>query len=351
MAIFEFDDGGLTSGFGTTTSINFTDSGVNFTVSTTANPGGNAFPGYSPSATLGGDVGALSLLDDVGGGVFTMSFTDGGGNAFMQGITMTAFEVRGTNSVTITFVNTANPALNEVVMLAPGTGGGITASAPAYYNEIRFNITGDGSSFEGIRLTDMSGTMVCYLAGTAIATPAGEVAVEDLTPGDRVLTADGREVAVQWLGIQPVAPRFADPQKVNPICIKAGAIAENVPARDLFVSPDHAVEISGVLYNANALVNGRTIFQQRRMPMDGFTYYHVETEAHEVLLAEGCPAESYLDIPDRSLFANGAERIDGPIIQEMALPRVSSARLVPAELRDRLKDRELELTSRLVVAA
>ncbi|KMW57739.1 hypothetical protein AIOL_002706 [Candidatus Rhodobacter oscarellae] len=51
-----------------------------------------------------------------------------------------------------------------------------------------------------------------------------------------------------------------------------------VPSRDLYVSPDHAVEIDGVLINAMALDNGTTITQVAKMPLDGFTYYHVETE-------------------------------------------------------------------------
>ena len=127
------------------------------------------------------------------------------------------------------------------------------------------------------------------------------------------------------------------PAKINPICISASAIAEGVPACDLFVSPDHAIEIDGMLINASALVNGSTVYQVAKMPLDGFTYYHVETDAHEVILAEGCPAESYLDVPDRSAFINGEERSHVAPIQEMDLPRVSSKRLVPAKIAARLK--------------
>ncbi|MCP3969291.1 MAG: hypothetical protein GY717_03035, partial [Rhodobacteraceae bacterium] len=86
-------------------------------------------------------------------------------------------------------------------------------------------------------------------------------------------------------------------------------------------------------------VNGTSIHQVSDMPLDGFTYYHVETETHELILAEGCAAESYLDIPDRSSFVNGAERADAPVIEEMDLPRISSSRLVPAAILGRLAGR------------
>ncbi|MCP3972469.1 MAG: hypothetical protein GY717_19540, partial [Rhodobacteraceae bacterium] len=86
-------------------------------------------------------------------------------------------------------------------------------------------------------------------------------------------------------------------------------------------------------------VNGTSIHQVSDMPLDGFTYYHVETETHELILAEGCAAESYLDIPDRSAFVNGAERADAPVIEEMDLPRISTSRLVPAAIAQRLGSR------------
>ncbi len=176
----------------------------------------------------------------------------------------------------------------------------------------------------------------CFCAGTRIATADGAVAVELLQPGDKVRTAGGGETTVRWLGQQEVAPRLRHPATVNPICISAGALAEGLPTRDLYVSPDHAVEIDGMLINAILLINGRSIYQVASMPLDGFTYYHVETDRHELILAEGCPAESYLDIPDRSSFVNGAERADAPVIREMARLRISSKRLLPDAIKTRL---------------
>lgn len=93
------------------------------------------------------------------------------------------------------------------------------------------------------------------MAGTMIRTHGGEVAIETLKRGDLVLTNDGRSVPVDWLGIQTVSLMFADKMRVLPIRIRAGALAEKVPSRDLLVSPDYALLVGGALIQAGALVN------------------------------------------------------------------------------------------------
>jgi hypothetical protein len=75
-----------------------------------------------------------------------------------------------------------------------------------------------------------------------------------------------------------------------------------MPARDLWLSPDHAVFADGVLIPIKHLVNGQTIVQTE---VDQVTYYHVELPRHGVLLADGLPCESYLDSGDRASFENG----------------------------------------------
>ena len=50
------------------------------------------------------------------------------------------------------------------------------------------------------------------------------------------------------------------------------------------------------------LTNDSTIVQ---VPVDQVTYYHIELPQHDVVIAQGLPAESYLDTGDRSNFANG----------------------------------------------
>jgi hypothetical protein len=86
--------------------------------------------------------------------------------------------------------------------------------------------------------------------------------------------------------------------------ITLGAFGPDLPRRDLFLSPDHAVYLRGVLVPIRLLINGRTIAQ---VPVDKVTWYHVELSRHDVLLAEGLPAESYLDTGNRGMFENGGQ--------------------------------------------
>ena len=70
------------------------------------------------------------------------------------------------------------------------------------------------------------------------------------------------------------------------------------------------------------------------MPLDGFSYYHIDTGAHELLLAEGVAAESFIDYASRDSFDGQGTATN--IIQEMPLPRISSARTLPADLKSKL---------------
>ncbi|KQT55409.1 hypothetical protein ASG52_24715 [Methylobacterium sp. Leaf456] len=91
--------------------------------------------------------------------------------------------------------------------------------------------------------------------------------------------------------------------------IAANAFGEGRPERDLFVSPAHAIAVDvlgEVLIPACRLTNGTTITQ---VDVEEVTYWHVELESHDILIAEGLPAESYLDCGNRRFFAN-AEATD-----------------------------------------
>ena len=105
------------------------------------------------------------------------------------------------------------------------------------------------------------------MPGTLVATPDGERAIETLAIGDLVLTNEGRAMPVRWVGRQTVSTRFADPLRVLPIRVAAGALAENLPVRDLLVSPDHALLVDGILVQAGALVNGTTIRRETQVPV------------------------------------------------------------------------------------
>jgi hypothetical protein len=194
-----------------------------------------------------------------------------------------------------------------------------------------------------------AGAPGCFVAGTLIATPTGQVPVESLAPGDLVLTADGRVMPVRWLGRSVISRVFADPVRVLPIRIRAGALGENLPVRDLVVSPGHAIRVDDVLVNASALVNGTSIVRQETAPLV-FTYYHVELDTHALLLAEGAPAESFLDGVEDMGFANWDER-EATAGEEMPYPRVKSQRQLPREVRERLAARAAALFGPVAEAA
>jgi hypothetical protein len=145
----------------------------------------------------------------------------------------------------------------------------------------------------------------CFLAGSNIRTPAGDVVVESLQAGDMVITLEaGVEVArpVVWVGHRSVKPGDITGDDAHPVRIIAGAFADGIPARDLLVTAEHCIFAGGGLIPARMLVNGGSIISDTGIA--SFTYYHVELETHGILLAEGLATESYLDTGNRGNFAN-----------------------------------------------
>jgi hypothetical protein len=154
-----------------------------------------------------------------------------------------------------------------------------------------------------------SGTLVtaasasCFRCGTRILTDRGEVAVEDLRVGDLVRTVLGETATpIIWVGRREVdCARHPQPTKVWPVRVATGAFGPGRPHRELFLSPDHAVYSNDVLIPIKRLINGSTIAQ---VPVERVTYHHIELAEHNVLLAEGLPTESFLDMRDGSNYAN-----------------------------------------------
>ena len=177
----------------------------------------------------------------------------------------------------------------------------------------------------------------CFAPGTLIATPEGETTVEALQIGDLILTADGRRIPVKWIGRQTVLAAFAR-ERARPVRIAAGALGNGLPHTDLILTADHALILDGLAINAGALVNGTTITLDPAP--ERATYYHVETEDHDVILANGAPAETFVDYVGRQAFDNHAEYVAlygaAHIIAETPLPRIVSARMVPPAIRTRL---------------
>ena len=149
----------------------------------------------------------------------------------------------------------------------------------------------------------------CYMMGSQIRAARGDVDIETLDVGEQVVVVrEGQEVLepVKWIGRSAIdLASHAHVEAAAPIRIRANAIAENQPVRDLLVSPEHCLVLDGRCVPAKTLVNGGSIVSERNHAP--FTYYHLELENHGILLAENTPAESYLDTGNRCTFDNSGE--------------------------------------------
>jgi hypothetical protein len=312
MPLFDFVGASSnTANVAGTAAVSLTEAGVTFTLTTTAGDGTN-------NSSIGGGFAQFSSSGNTGTPVeaFVLDVTGPGQTRFDDTIQFSVTSLNGSWTVNGQAVNS-----------------GLNTLAGPQASLVFTPSTGNTNGFMWI--TSIDATINCFAPDTRISTPVGPRRVQDLEPGDRICTATGGVTTVQWLGIQPVDVRLMHPAKVNPIRITAGALGGGLPERDLLISQDHAIAIDGMLINAGALVNGTTIRQERGKMPDGFAYYHVETQAHELLLAEGVAAESFIDYAGRDSFDKGGEA-EPRAIPEMDLPRVSSSRLVPGHIRDRL---------------
>jgi hypothetical protein len=209
----------------------------------------------------------------------------------------------------------------------PTTGGGFTSPGGVIPNIFVFGSYGVSSAVTGGDADDVligqnsaifnkdpsafkipEGPVVCFAEAAGIWTPGGRVAIEDLCVGDMLLTASNEAREIKWIGQITARPsRHPRPHEVNPVCVRAGALGEGLPLRDLRLSPGHAVYVDGVLVPVGHLVNGATIVQEE---VEQIRYFHIELDSHDVLLAEGLPCESYLDDGNRRSFLNSGENVE-----------------------------------------
>jgi hypothetical protein len=226
--------------------------------------------------------------------------TDADGTLFGTGLTRTG---TGTYTLAAGTPSAVTAALEQLVFVpvavAPPGQTVTTTMTLSVTDGIVSSPTTDSTT--SVLTTEL--TVPCFAAGTRIATPRGAVPVERLREGDVLLTLSGRPRAIQWIGTRTVdCRRHARPERVKPIRIEAHAFGENRPSRPLFLSPDHSVFVEDVLIPVKHLVNDTTITQ---VNVRTVTYYHIELPAHDVVLAEGLPTETYLETGGRMAFENG----------------------------------------------
>ena len=220
-----------------------------------------------------------------------------------------------TNTLYVTQYDNSNPGqillsnYNSATGPVPANGGfRFVLSNSMLTTNGRVNFTSDPALVNGTG-TDAY-VVPCFVSGTLIRTARGDVSVEDLAVGDLAVTASGAARPIVWIGQRTVdCVRHQRPNEVLPVRIAAHAFAENRPARDLVVSPGHsiAVDLLGeVLIPASSLINGTTIRQES---VERVTYWHVELESHDLLVAENLPSESFLDMGNRGFLPRPGEAV------------------------------------------
>lgn len=163
-------------------------------------------------------------------------------------------------------------------------------------------LDGNGAVIGTMSFSNIESVVACFTPGAMVLTDAGERRVEDLHPGDMVLTRDNGYQPIRWTGRRElshaeliVEPRF------NPVFIAQGALGDNLPERDMMVSPQHRMLITGaraellfgeneVLVAAKHLV-GMPGIEQRLVRQ--VSYIHLLFDQHEIVRADGAWSESF----------------------------------------------------------
>ncbi|MEH7827043.1 Ig-like domain-containing protein [Gemmobacter denitrificans] len=160
----------------------------------------------------------------------------------------------------------------------------------------------DGSVRGTMTFTNIENVIPCFTPGTLIATPRGEVPVEELKVGDRVITRDNGIQQIRWMGSRALSwSDLSLNPHLKPILIRQGSLGNGLPERDMMVSPNHRVLVANdrtalyfdeheVLVAAKHLVAGRGVHEVDSM---GTTYLHMMFDRHEVVLSNGAWTESF----------------------------------------------------------
>lgn len=142
----------------------------------------------------------------------------------------------------------------------------------------------------------------CFTSGTAIATPIGERPVEDLKPGDQVVTRDNGIQEIRWTGHRALsADQLARSTDLQPVLLRRGCLGGGLPERDMLLSPNHRVLVANdrtalyfkeqeVFASAKYLINHKGI---ERGGARQVTYHHFMFDRHEAVLSDGCWTESF----------------------------------------------------------
>lgn len=163
-------------------------------------------------------------------------------------------------------------------------------------------LDGSGAVTGTLDFKEIEQVIMCFTPGVSIATPQGEMLIEDLRAGDRVITRDNGLQEIRWIGSKGLTwEDFTISPHLRPIHIRPGALGEGLPEREMIVSPSHRLLVANdrtmlyfeereVLVAAKHLVDNHAISQVDSVST---TYVHMLFDRHEVILANGAWTESF----------------------------------------------------------
>ncbi len=160
-----------------------------------------------------------------------------------------------------------------------------------------------GNVIGSLQFTEIESIVPCFTPGTSIATPRGEILVEDLMVGDKIITRDNGIQEIRWIGAKRMDGReLQNNPHLQPVLIQKGSLGNGLPERDMLVSPNHRMLVNNdrvalyfdeneVLVSAKHLVNPSEGVQT--IASMGTTYIHFMFDNHEVVLSNGAWTESF----------------------------------------------------------
>lgn len=319
--------------------------------------------------------------DSVVSGAFDASFTindidAGSSTGFRDQVTIKALDINGkplkiTASPGANFTVTTNPDGSVTLTAKLGTNSDSSLGSRSQINIAGGPISSISVEFQNLQngsndlyMSDITynTASICFAAGTMILTDRGEVAVEDLRVGDLVHTRDSGLQEIRWMDSQRLSGEtLTAATHLCPIRIKAGALGENTPARDLVVSPQHRILVRSriaqkmfgtdeVLITAKQLllVEGIDVATD----LDGVEYYHFLFDDHQVVIANGAEAESLYTGPQALKFVGPAARAEifeiFPHLAELDYEARSARPLASGRMGRRLAHRHIQNNKMLV---
>lgn len=201
----------------------------------------------------------------------------------------------------------------------------------------------------------------CFTRGTLIKTDAGEVAIENLKQGMRVLTMDSGYKEIAWIGSRKLnAADLAGKPNLRPIRIAQGALGFGLPERDLLVSPQHRMLVRSTIVDRmfgerEALLGAKHLIAingiEESNPQDGIEYWHLLFDRHEVIFANGAPSESLYPGPE-ALKHVGAEALAEiyelfPELQSLTHTPIPARTFAPGKKARKLAERHANNNSTL----